>query len=305
MTHPRPGHLLCALFLVAVVLAPHAVRAQGADDAAELQQTPSELYRDVIFLRVISVLELTENQVGKVIPIVQQVADQLTADEAADAQAYEEVSDAADAVIASLLAGQDPPAAQLGPLNAAVNARSERERFRATLVAQAAVAIQRTLTADQAARIETAAEQLAREQTQARLGGAETPIDYIVKRLDDQTKLMPDEYVRTRDARAVEMAETLLGRDAQGVRALAVGLLRIMNEVAAWDPDEYANRKPTLAKDIRALAGLPEEPVTHAVKHAEFLEWITAEGAITNLETWLITRAMENAPPAGGEEDGQ
>ena len=305
MTHPRPGHLLCALFLVAMILAPHAMWAQDDDNAMEVQQTPSELYRDVIFLRVITVLELTENQVGKVIPIARQVADQLIADEDADAQAYEEVSDAADAVIGSLLGGQNPPEVQLGLLNAAVNARMERERFRATLVGQAAAAIQRTLTAEQAAKIETAAEQLAREQTQARLGGAETPVDYIVARLEAQTKLMPDEYVRTREARAVQMAETLLGRDAQGVRSMAVGLLQVMNEVAAWTADENANRRPTLAKDIRALAGLPEEPLTHEVKHDEFLEWITAEGAITNLETWLITRAMQNRSLVGGEEDGQ
>ena len=64
------------------------------------------------------------------------------------------------------------------------------------------------------------------------------------------------------------------------------------------------NTDPDMGALRRRCLGLPDEPAKHLVTHDEFLEWITAESAVANLETWLITRAMETGA-AGAEGEGQ
>lgn len=297
MTHPRPGHLIVPLCLAALVLGAAPLFAQ-ADEAPVIgvELTPSELYRDVGFLKIAAMLNLSDGQVAKILPIVERVAEHLAADGAADEAAYAEVEVAADAVTKALLAGTDPQRRDLASLNAAANAREQRVATQAAVVAQAAADIQRTLTAEQAARIETAVQMRERKVVEVRLEGHGSTAEYVVAKLDEQADLMPDEYMRTCEARAVEIAEALLGKDAPRLRAMATALLRVMNQVAGWTPEEYAQQRPTLEAQVQERLRLPPGPSEGLIKHDEFLAWITFDRAGTVLETWLIMRAMENAP---------
>ena len=99
MTHPRPGHLIVPLCLAALAVGVAPLFAQADEaPAAGPELTPSELYRDVEFLKVVAALYLTEGQVAKILPIVQRVTEHLEADEAADEIAFQQVEAAADAV---------------------------------------------------------------------------------------------------------------------------------------------------------------------------------------------------------------
>jgi len=292
MNQPRPRHWLPWIVLLGLLLPP-GLLAQTETPTTTPQQgpTPSELYRDVKVLRLLANLELTTSQIEKILPVVQQIAEQAVADQQADDSAWGLAKAAGDKVIASLLAGVDPPQAETSLLDQAAQERNRREDFRAGLAAEAAVQIQRMLTAEQAARIETAAEQARRKAVQARLGGAETPVDYILMKLDEQAELMPDEYVRTRQERAMETAQALLGGDSPQTRALADALLRdVMDEVAQWDAAKYAQQRSTLGEQITKTLRLPPAPEQHAIRYEDFIAWITSERTPPVLREALAAR---------------
>lgn len=294
MTHSRPVAVLFLFCLVIVVLGTQASSAQTTATApADAEFTPSELYRDAKALRIVNELELTYSQIAKILPVVQQVAGQLVADRQADDQAYELVAGAADAVIAALTRGEQPPAGEMSSLDQAAKERSAREDFRAGLAAQAASQIQRMLTGEQAARIETAAEQAERESVEMRLEGASSPLDYIMLKLRQQMELMPDEYLRTREQRAVNMAVTILGEGSPRIRPLARQFLAIMDEVASWTPEQYAEARDTLPEEIAKQVGLPAEEEAPRILYDDFIAWITSDRTPVVLRELLVVRQLE------------
>jgi hypothetical protein len=298
MDHPRPGPVVLSLLGVLLALGA-AVLAQAPPVTAPPEgPSPSELYRDVRCLELVGRLALTAAQIGKILPVVQEIADQTTADQQADAEAWTKVAAASGRVVAALLAGVTPPPADTALVDQAAAERNRREDQRAALVADSVARIQRMLTAEQAWRIETAALQAERLARQARLEGAETPVEYIVRKLDQQAELMPDEYLRTREGRALEMAAAILGENAPGTRKLAVALLEIMDEVADWTPAQYAEQRPTLADQVAKSLDLPAEIADDLVKYEDFAGWITSERTPGALKELLNARR-----PAAPEEE--
>ena len=298
MNHPRPGRLILLTAGLALAMG-QALMAQTPPATPPAEgPSPSELYRDVKSLRLVSRLELTTSQIEKILPVVQEVAGQAAADQQADAAAWQAVEAAAAKTVAALLAGVAPPAAETALLDQAAAERNQRENYRGALVADAAVRIQRMLTAEQAQRIETAALQAQRKGRQARLEGADSPVAYIVRKLDQQAELMPDEYLRTRDDRALEMATAILGDNAPGVRPLAVALLDIMNQVAGWTPQQYAAQRPTLPEQIAKRLDLPADTGADLVLYDDFTAWITSERTAKVLKELLAARR----PDTIGEE---
>lgn len=293
MNRLRPAYLLVCLFLTAVILSPLILPAQTAITAeAPGELTPSELYRDAKVLRVVAKLELTRSQIEKIRPVVRTVADQLVADRQADDHDYELVAHAADVVIAALTRGQEPPAKEMALLDKAARDRTEREDFRAGLAADAASKIQRMLTPQQASRIETAAEQTERQAMEERLQGAASPLDYVIEKLNEQMELMPDEYLRTREERAWDMARAMLGEDSPRTRALATKLLAIMNQVASWTPEQYQEQRPQLREDIAKELGLEDKPARE-ILYDDFIAWITSERTPVVLRELLNVRLPE------------
>jgi hypothetical protein len=254
------------------------------------EPSPGELYRDVKSLQIVDKLQLTRTQIDKILPVVQKVAAQLQADQAADDAAYEEVQRAAAAVLQALIRGQDPPQEELTAFDRAARQRNAREDARAGMAAQAAADIQRMLTAEQASRIETAAQQANRQALAQRLEGAATPLDYLVRKLEEQTELMPDEYVQTREQRALDIAEALLGKGAPGIRSLATALLGIMDQIASLTPQQYAQLRPTLPDRLAKALDLPPPLQAPPIYYDDFIAWITSERTLVVLQAALEVR---------------
>jgi hypothetical protein len=291
MIDRRPRRLWLPLGLLLLPLGVRAAPAQTETPAEAPQLTPSEVYRDVKLLQVVDQLQLTRAQIEKMVPIAQKVSDQAAADRAADDAAYKDVGPAAQIVIQALTKGVDPPRDALAALDQAAKARNAREDTRAGLAAAAAAEILRTLTAQQVSRIETAAEQANRRALQARLEGAATPLDYLMQKLQEQTELMPDEYLRTREQRALSTAEALLGENAAGVRPLATRLLNIMDQIARMTPEHYQRARATLPQDVAKLLGLPPPPETPPITYDDFIAWLASD------RTSVVLQAALNARP--------
>jgi hypothetical protein len=221
----------------------------------------------------------------------------LVADQQADAHAYELVAEEAETAIAALTRGQEPPPREMSLLDRAAGERNKREDFRAGLTADAAARIQRMLTAEQAFRIETAAEQAEREAMEMRLEGAASPLDYVIVKLKEQMELMPDEYLRTRERRALDMARTMFGEDSPRARTLAAQLLTIMDQVASLTPEQYGERRAKLREDIAEALGLEEAP-PRRILYEEFIAWIVSE------RTPVVLRELLNVRPTEAEEEG-
>lgn len=277
-----------SLVLVALALAVNpalTAQTEGVPSSSTAGQAAA-LYRDVKALMLAAQLELTAAQVEKIVPVLQMISDQAAADEAADQASWQVVQKAADRVIAALLAGVQPPEGETAALDQVARERRQREEARAAMVASAAIQIQRMLTARQARRIETAAEQAERLARQARMEGARTPIEYLLRKLDEQAELMPDEYLRIREQRALEMAQAIEG-EGPGVRRLAEALLRITDEVAEWSPQQYSQQRATLGQQLAEALGLPQEEDKDLIRYEEFISWITSEATVRALREFL------------------
>jgi len=290
MTNWRLGRLLVPLTLLPLPLSMPAALAQDEARDEPAEPSPGELYRDVKSLQIVDKLQLTRTQIAKILPVVQKVADQLQTDQAADDAAYKEVQRAAAAVLQALIRGQDPPPEELTAFDQAARQRNAREDARAVMAAQAAADIQRMLTAEQAARIETAAEQADRQALAQRLEGAATPLDYVVRKLEEQTELMPDEYLQTREQRALDVAEALLGKSAPAIRPLAITLLGIMDQIANLAPQQYAQLRPTLPDKLAEALNLPPPPQTPPIYYDDFIAWIASERTPMVLQDALEAR---------------
>ncbi|MBM3499659.1 MAG: hypothetical protein FJX74_13445 [Armatimonadetes bacterium] len=290
MSHRRPGRHVSVMIGLAWLTGGMLVAQEPPTTPVPAGPSPSEMYRDVRALRLVSLLELSAAQIRKALPVVQAVAAQAATDQDADAAAWQAVERSSAKVVAALLAGTTPPGADVALLDQAAAERNQREDRRAALVADAAAQIQRMLTAEQARRIETAALQAQRVARQVRLEGAETPVDYIVRKLDQQAELMPDEYLRTREQRALEMAAALLGDDAPGSRALGLVLLDIMDQVAGWTAQQYAAQRPTLGEQIAQQLDLPTEPAAGLVRYEDFTAWIMSERTAPALQELLAAQ---------------
>jgi hypothetical protein len=297
MNRPRPGRILVLTAGLALATGRAPIAQPTVEAPFPEGPSPSELYRDVKALRLVSRLELTPAQIGKVLPVVQQVADQAASDEAADGAAWQAAKAASERVLAALLAGVDPPPRDVALLDQAAAERNQREDYRAALVADAAARIQRILTAEQSQRIETAAREAQRNAARARLEGADSAAEYIVHQLDRQAELMPDEYLRTREDRAVQMAAAILGDNALGIQPLAAALLNIMNQVAGWTPQQYADQRPTLADQIAQTLNLPEQTDAGLIHYDDFTAWIASDRTPQALKELLAAQQ-----PAAAEE---
>ncbi len=290
MTSRRLGRLVVFLLLLPLSLGMRTAPAQDEGDETAAQLSPSELYRDVKALQIADKLALTRAQIERILPIVQRIADQLKADQAADEAAYREVQEAAAVVLQALVGDEQPPRAELAALDQAATERNVREDTRAAMAAQAAADIQRMLTAEQASGIETAAQQAGRKALEERLEGASTPLDYLMRKLEEQTELMPDEYLQTREQRALDIAEVLLGRGAPGIPNLATALLGIMDQIANLTPEQYARVRPTLPQRVAQALALPAPPKTPPIYYEDFIAWIMSERTPVVLQAALEAR---------------
>jgi vacuolar-type H+-ATPase subunit H len=293
MNRSRPGYLVFSLCLAPLVFSLQTAATQtAATPTAATELTPSELYRDTKVLRVVTELDLTRSQIEKILPVAQTVTDQALADREADDHDYELIAEAAEAVIAALTKGDDPPPKEMSLLDGAARKRNEREDFRAGLAADAASKIQRMLTRQQASRIETAAEQAERNAVEQRLEGSSSPLDYIVAKLQEQMELMPDEYLRVREQRAWDMAEAILVEGSARIQALARDLLAIMDQVASWTPEQYEESRAKLRSAVAERLGLPQEEAPK-ILYEDFIAWITSDRTPVVLRELLTIREPE------------
>lgn len=284
------------VLVVAATVALVAVPAWAQAPTPEVPQPPggvSQLYEEVMLLRTINMLGLTNEQLGAVLE-----ANQALVARRAEVDALRESTWAAsqadiDAVLTAWAAGEAPPSRARSAADRAVNRVNGAEADFVAARRRAAEALYGRLSEEQRALVESAGIAEARAARLARMGGLESAGAYVLAQLDAIRDLMADEFNMLAPAEARRIAEALVGPGAANLPQMTDGVLGVLREVYVWTPERYAEQRPTLPQQIEELLGL-EAPAARPP-----VPWAELERLVASARTVAVVDLL--APDAGGE----
>ena len=304
----RATGLVLMLLVLAALVAPCVAQdaqtpaAPAATAAVTAPTDPEDLAGDLPLLQVLARLDLDAGQLAKIIPIVQEVSQASHKVDDADAQALADNGALLNRIMLALVAGNQVSAADTGAYEQITAAAQQRHDELAGAVGNAVAQVQRVLTAQQAATIEGAAQQRDRLAMSQRMGGADNPADYVVMKLKEQVQLMPDEYLRLREQRALDMAQAILGGAGPQTVALAQQILRINDNVAQTTPEDFQKELPTLPQRVAQWLNAPDPTNPKQTRYNDFLAWLQDSRTPELLQMALAAADPTAAAPTAAEQ---
>ncbi len=253
---------MCLLVLVALALASSPVWAQDG---------PATVYEDVQLLVTIRKLDLTPEQMQRLLATAQTLDQQRQAIAEARATTWEEQQANIAAVNDAWLKGEDAPKDAQQAANKAIGEITKAEKTLAETEAKMVEGLIGDLTKDQRQHVETKQQADQRHQRQAALAGFATVGEYVAYRIEQMRDLMPDEYNLLRVADAREMATRIVGAGAPNLDQFTDALLRIMDQVMSWSAENFDKQHATLPAQISKFLGIEEQQLSDEVVRYEQL----------------------------------
>lgn len=216
----------------------------------------AQLYEDVQILRTVRALNLTSEQLDRVLQLNARVMEEREELAALRERTWAEYQDEIEAVLEAWMEGEAPSSRDKRAADNAVDrvngAQADFERARRS----AAESLYAGLSAEQRRVVESpgaADERLART---SRMGGTERPGEYVLSELDAIRDLMPDEFRMLATAEAGRIARAIVGPDAANLEQMTGAVLGVLQEVYAWPPDRYREQRAELPAQIEAALGI-------------------------------------------------
>ncbi len=292
--------MLRAFLVVALLLPPTLASAQQqpADQPAAQPPTPAQLMEDARILYVARMLRLREDQVAKIIPLLNQAQEVLRQRDAALDDLWIKYEGAFVAANRALLGGETPAPAAQTALDRAVNAHDDARGKARNSLEMIAEQITRLLDQQQVSSLETLRHARAGEQGQQRAGDAASIIFDVQRYVVAMRQLLPDEYQTLRVAMALRLAAELVAPDDQGYNSAVSDVLRLMDSVRRLSDAQFAQLEPRLPQAIVRALRLPETPAKGGwpVSFEDFMVFISSERTVALLQGFKAEPAMEVVP---------
>jgi len=242
--------ILAYLLPVAVFAQETAERGAGAGTAGDRQMSPRQLSDDVRLLRTLAQLELTTEQIGKIIPYVEQIRTHLNAVADRRAKTYGQQRTALENTRSALIQGSAPQRTTYDSIHGALRQLQLVIQVQMQKTEQVEANIQGELTERQLGRIEAKEQRDARLARVRELEGEATAAAYVVKKLKETRELLPDEYAGVRLRVANEIAVKTEGARSRRFNAYRQRVVAMMDEAYRWTVVEFQGRLPTLERSV-------------------------------------------------------
>ena len=257
---------------------------------------PADLGAQIAALRVARALNLRQDQVDQLKPWLQQVKQARDQQKVTlDALAPTAIP-AIASVDRSLIAGQKPSAAEVNVVDRA--AREQKAAFAATdrVIDAAVSAAYKLLDANQAALVESQAQQENRQRKAAQAAGGAA--DRIAEYASAMRRLSPEEYDALRGAMGLRLAQLLVSPDDRRYNNAVSDVLRILDGLRRMSDADYTQRAPTLSQAIARQLGLAEAQPESAqpISYSEFADFIAGKATLEALAVYKPAAPMEVTP---------
>ena len=251
--------------------------AQGGAQAltpAAAAVAPDQLWRDTQILWTASRLSVSAEQAKQIVPYLSQLQVQLETSRKSRQELWQQSGQTVTRVVGELIAGQQPDAQVKASADDIANkaAATTAQDESATSVALAGV--YQLLTAEQTALLETPQETTQRAEDELRYEGAPSLADYIVRQIQAQRALMPDEYVLLRVAEAARVAQRLVDPREPQYLEVEDAVLRLFDQISNWTDEQLATALPGLPDTIRQFLALTDDAPLKAIGYQAFRDWL-------------------------------
>ncbi len=285
--------LLLAGAVILLFLLGHA----GAEAPADAQEfSPQQLHAQVAVLQVAGALQLTTQQISEYIPLLQQVNQNREQVLSQADVVWNQYGPAIQQVAAAGMAGQ-PASAEVGQ-----NAQSgladftqQRDAFR-RLLESAAVQLVGSLTQAQRQLIEDARAPERQVQIALELEGAQSVPEYIVRILEVQRELMPDEYQLVRGVQAEQIAAKILTPHAPEFPSVVGRILELTDTVFGWSQAQYIQEYPTLVGQVAVRLQLPLAPPGRPISYQELLDFLSSPYTVPLFQRIAVLPTVDPLP---------
>ena len=283
----------CWLSTAVGCLLPVAALAQVdvADTAAaEPTASPRELQEDVQLLGTLATLELSAEQIVKIIPSLEQIQQHLVAIAARRTKVHGRQRSALERARGALIRGDRPSETTYTSIQRALRQLQLATQSETQKILQVEARIEGELTEQQLALIETREQREARLARVRELEGETTAAGYIVKQLTAIRELLPDQYARIRLRLANEIAVKTEGPRSSRFNAYRQRALTMLDDVYGWTVVQFEARLPTLAGDVREF--LPIRPEADAPSAEGLIPYEEYADVLRNPRTLELLREM-------------
>lgn len=271
------------LFPLALALSCLTAFAQNAPDL-----TTKDLVAQIGPLRVARTLQLREDQMAQMQPILAQVKAAREALKAAQDAIFARTGQSLARADQALQVGQRATQADL---NAADRASRDNKAALADMdkaVNQAADQVYKLLDRDQLKLVETQQQQRARNQDDTHSGGASlanTITGYVVA----MRQLLPEEYNSLRVAMGLRLAGLLVSPDNPNYNTAVGDVLRVMDTVRQMSDADFAQRQAELPQAIgRALRlNVAAAGPTAAISYDQFVDFVAGDQTAQALAAYV------------------
>lgn len=261
----------------------------------------AELDAELQALRVARGLDLRQDQIDALPPLLQQAQEALTAEKTKLAETWKTYKDGIAAVNVAWEKGAEPDAAAKEQADEALKA------YQATIAATR-LALQGLVTSmvgllddGQAEQIQTAQDRAADSEDRERFGGDATLAEYMARQIMVLRQLPPGEYGTVRSPIAVHLALFVLPLDNPAFLDVARQVLDLEDTVRNMTDAQFARDRAGLAPEIaqRFRLPAPAAPDSQPLTVDDLLAFVT------NPKTAEYLKAYKPAPPQPGPGGGQ
>ena len=281
-----------ALLLGVLLLAP------GGGQALAEKSVTLQLEEDLRLLHVARTLDLSQDQVQKMVPLLQAVQERLKEQTTSDDAVWKEAQASITAVNQAWEKAQKADRTAKDEADKA--AKAHQQALQATdkdIAAKAQQILGLLDKGKQLPLIETEQQQAARLENLARYEGSPSLAHYMARPIMALRRMRRNEYRVLRIAIALRLAQLVAPPNGPQFAGLVNGLLRIEDTVRRMSDADYAKYSPDLPSAIVTALRLPSEALgTQAqVTRDDFLFFVRSPRTVELLQTYKPT------PPKGGE----
>jgi len=284
--------------LLASCLAFPLVAGLAQNQAGQTTTPPALVAENARVLYVARTLRLRQDQVAKIIPLLNQAQTRLQQRNAALDDLWVQNQPAFGTVTQALVAGKQPPGNAAGAVARATSAHDNARSASDADLERMAEQILAVLDKQQLANVETLRQVRAQEQNQQRTASTASIVAEIQRYAVAMRQLLPDEYDTLRVPMALRLAALLVAPDQRNFNNAVSGVLRILDSVRRLTDAQFAEAQPQLPRNIARALGLPEEAATEGrpVSFNDLMLFVTCERTVALLGSYKADPPMEVVP---------
>lgn len=269
-----------------------------AGDATAATASAADLAENARVLYVARTLRLRQDQVAKIIPLLNQAQARIQQRDATLDDLWTRNQAAFNAADQALVLGRRPVQNALNAVGRAITAHDNARSSSDADLEQLADQMLSLLDKQQLANVETLRQIRAQEQNQQQVAGASGIAAEIQRYAVAMRQLLPDEYDALRVPMGLRLAALLVAPNQRNYNNAVAGVLRVLDSVRRLSDAQFSDALPLMQRSIARALGLPEATAFSGrpVSFDDFMVFVACPRTVDLLASFKADPPMEVVP---------